>query len=683
MSEQLKYIVQELNKEPFKKNYNLISFDSLEPLQLLQVLNDVLGVVDPKQAMDIREETPDTTAIRIFGCLRVLKYKPPTEDVSTFRTGLVQGDKPIVYHIMEWMLRSIPALKKRAYLAKFLVKVDVPADIMAEDQMHDLFANYEELIETFKELHKSSEGLKNSGYNTAEIRKDISNMEDEKEQLIKRVERLKRKVEQHPNANTMMNVAKNLRLERDKEKKLAEQKQEQLTLIQHAEQRMKRLQQQLHDHKQSSVGATPESILQRLEEETRANSYIVKERLPKDIESRRKTVMDLQRVVAEPAMGQGDLEELHNKIQDLNSEINQLVEKRMRSGEPMDDKLSLFRQQAAIIAHKKENAAESLRESRDEYSRFMTEIEEKRELAKAATGGGETLKGDEFKRYVNKLRSKSTTYKKKRQELAELKAEVGVLSRTEEILKARDEYIDQQLSALEDKHGVGGYRKTQETLEKVSHKKSTLDTQKGQTLEEMSDMVRVLNSRIAEKKGALAPIIKELRPLREQAQELTAEYTQKKQAYDTASAGFESNMAKLEQEVRGLHEECTQEESRFHYLNCMLDILRRQEKRVHEEMKSYTSSDMSARKKNYREQYVKKIQEQENLAKGLREQQKSVREGQQGALSQMKMWKDVERLLECKRQCLELQGGRGQGGGVGYNYGEAPPAMLEDDRLVL
>ncbi|KAH3805178.1 hypothetical protein DPMN_133474 [Dreissena polymorpha] len=51
----------------------------------------------------------------------------------------------------------------------------------------------------------------------------------------------------------------------------------------------------------------------RLEEDTRANSYIVKERLPKDIESKRKTVSDLQRVVAEPAMGQADLEELHKK----------------------------------------------------------------------------------------------------------------------------------------------------------------------------------------------------------------------------------------------------------------------------------------------------------------------------------------------------------------------------------
>lgn len=51
----------------------------------------------------------------------------------------------------------------------------------------------------------------------------------------------------------------------------------------------------------------------------------------------------------------------------------------------------------------------------------------------------------QFKRYVNKLRSKSTIYKKKRQEIAEIRAEVGVLSRTEEILRQRDENINMQL----------------------------------------------------------------------------------------------------------------------------------------------------------------------------------------------------------------------------------------------
>lgn len=48
MSEQLKFIVEQLNREPFRKNLNLITFDSVEPIQLLQILNDVLADIDPK-----------------------------------------------------------------------------------------------------------------------------------------------------------------------------------------------------------------------------------------------------------------------------------------------------------------------------------------------------------------------------------------------------------------------------------------------------------------------------------------------------------------------------------------------------------------------------------------------------------------------------------------------------------
>lgn len=46
---------------------------------------------------------------------------------------------------------------------------------------------------------------------------------------------------------------------------------------------------------------------------------------------------------------------------------------------------------------------------------------------------------------MNKLRSKSTVYKKKRQDISELRAESGVLSRTEEILKNRDDNINAKL----------------------------------------------------------------------------------------------------------------------------------------------------------------------------------------------------------------------------------------------
>jgi intraflagellar transport protein 81 len=42
MSEQLKFLVSELQKPPFSKNYNLITFDSLAGEQLLQVKTSIL-----------------------------------------------------------------------------------------------------------------------------------------------------------------------------------------------------------------------------------------------------------------------------------------------------------------------------------------------------------------------------------------------------------------------------------------------------------------------------------------------------------------------------------------------------------------------------------------------------------------------------------------------------------------
>ncbi|KAK2156371.1 hypothetical protein LSH36_215g03007 [Paralvinella palmiformis] len=695
MSHQLKYIVQELNKPPFNRNYNLISIDSLEPLQLLQVLTDVLAEVDPKQRIDVREEAPEQTAIRIFSSLRILKYKPPTDsqNMSSFRQGIVQGDKLVIYPILEWLLKRIPDLKKRAYLARFLVKVEVPPDFMAEEDIADMYAQYSQLIDEFKEMHKEAEALKTSGFNTADIKKDITSMEDEKEQLLKRIDRLKKKVEAAPNSGPMLAVARNLRQERDREEKLTKQKHEQKNLLGGIylffrsfkyEQRIQRLNQQIKDTKQASIGATPEGLFKRLEEELKVNEYMVKEKFPKEIEMRKKAVTELQRIVAEPAMGQADLGEIKNKIDKINSEVNQLIEKRMMSGDPMDDKISLFRQQAAIIARKKEAAAETLHKVREELSQANIEVEEKRGLAKQGDGE-EILKGEEFKLYVNKLRTKSTIYKKKRQEIAELRAETGVLSRTLEIIRLKDEQIDNKLNALEGREGVSGYRETQEALESVSAIKSELDQMKGRTLEDISQLVQQLTKKISEKKEALAPTIKELRILRTQGQEIDQVYNEKKMAYDNFQAGLESNRAKLEQEVKILRDEVSMQESRFHYLNAMYNICELQQTKISAEMKLYVSSDPYEKKKSLREQYSRKLQEQENLGKGLREKQKYVRENQPANMQQMKMWRDLERLMECKMRLAQSRSSRAGSARAGGQQGMQFPehSAVDEERLVL
>ncbi|KAM9391908.1 intraflagellar transport protein 81 homolog [Pholidichthys leucotaenia] len=675
MSE-LKFVVEQLNREPFKKNFNLITFDSLEPMQLLQTLNDVLAEIDPKQAMDIREELPEQTVKRMSALLGMLKYRPPgnVTDVSGFRQGLVTGSKPVIHPILHWLLQRVPELKKRAYLARFLVKLEVPAEFLQDDVTNDTYHQYEELVEGFKTYHKECEQLRTSSFSTAEIRRDISAMEEEKDQLIKRVERLKKRVESVSNHQRMLDQARQLRVEKEREEALARQKQEQKNQLFQAEQRLLRLQQQLKDLRQAAADANPESLMKRLEEEIKINSYMVSEKLPKELEGMRSTVQYLQKVASEPAMGQADLQELEDKIKEANSQINQLIEKRMMRYDPMDDKLTLYRQQASIIARKKESKAEELQEAREELAVAERELRQRSSQGQGSDGE-EVIRGDELKRLLVKLRSKGTVYKKKCHEITELKAEVGVLQRTEEILKQRQEAVQQKLQTVEAEKGISGYSNTREELERVSAIKSELDEKKGKTLDDMSEMVKKMNWMFMDKKSALAPIIKELRSLRKRCQELSQEYVEKKAQYESCAAGLESNRSKLEQEVKALRDEMTQMENRYHYINFMSEIIDMQMQRAAEEMKAYVSSDPQEKKKAIREVYIKNISEQELLGKKLREEQKTVKESHGANMEQMKMWRDLEQLMECKRQCFIKAQNQASIGQIIQEEGE--------DRLVL
>ncbi len=57
------------------------------------------------------------------------------------------------------MLSRIDDLKKRAYLAKFLVKVDIPPEVAADPDVSDMYIQYEELIDSFKTVHKELDTL--------------------------------------------------------------------------------------------------------------------------------------------------------------------------------------------------------------------------------------------------------------------------------------------------------------------------------------------------------------------------------------------------------------------------------------------------------------------------------------------------------------------------------------------
>ena len=57
-----------------------------------------------------------------------------------------------------------------------------------------LFFKYENLVNQFKETHKNYDHLMSTQHTTADLKKEIEQMEEEKEQIIKRLERVKKRV---------------------------------------------------------------------------------------------------------------------------------------------------------------------------------------------------------------------------------------------------------------------------------------------------------------------------------------------------------------------------------------------------------------------------------------------------------------------------------------------------------
>ena len=83
---------------------------------------------------------------------------------EVFRAGIVQGDKSVIYPILEWLFRKMPELKERAYLARYLVRIDIPQDFMVDTQLAELFEQVSVTLETnfvgirlsgFRTLHSS------------------------------------------------------------------------------------------------------------------------------------------------------------------------------------------------------------------------------------------------------------------------------------------------------------------------------------------------------------------------------------------------------------------------------------------------------------------------------------------------------------------------------------------------
>ncbi len=627
MAERIAYLVERLNMPPFHKGYGTMSeFDSKSSLELLEITCEIISTIDP-DLEKINKMPTEQRVKSIIQFLTIMKFNVPPEQSADFEESLMQGDKDTLTSIMFWCLQNFDRLQKRAYLAKFLLPVDIPGEFQGDDLIMELVMKLKEMQAEFKEVHKEVEKVRQTtGARPQELKNEISTLEQERVQLQNKVSRMKREVHADDNYfQEMLKATSALRKEQEEEMKIHDRLMEGRRALQEIEMRFGDSQKRLSDVRSSGTqNQTAEQLLTKLHKDVR------------DLQDRRETLesavvereMHLEKLQSwensDRVTTEDDVLRKRDQVHDAEDHLRQL-QTQLEASLERNTKLVVFRQ-ASTMALKKLREKEDEMEKLQEEKRRITKLQDEKEAELRANGkagnAGKPGKND-LKKYGAIVRDKIEKYKKMREELSSVRAELVVLQRTEQILKSRHKNIDEFNAQLEKSKGVEGFRGTQRALEEMAEKTSEIDQTKGLTLEQISTMVEQISREFKAKQTQLQPLMATLKATRAEHQEIETVYQDKRATYDKVAVGLEMEKSSLEKECDVFQEECLREESRFHYLNSLTAIARIKLDRAEQESKWQKGEGRMMRDfASFKDIYTNKLTQQELLTKQLRKRQK-------------------------------------------------------------
>ncbi|CAJ0560384.1 unnamed protein product, partial [Mesorhabditis spiculigera] len=544
-AEALKLIIDSLNQEPFNLNTTLIAFDNFSDNRLLQVLSDVICWITGNDNIDVRDESPDATALRLFNSLKLLRFRPPTdiEQLDEWRVGIVEGSKASVYPVLYYIFSNVDALKERAYLAKFLTKVDVPSDIHDIDTVQ-LQNEHAEAMERFKEAHQQVTELRGDTMMVDDIKTDLRAMEQEKEQLTRRVEKIQRKVVNMPNLDKIIGAAEAHRKELERLENLNVQRQEQRNAVINSELKTQRLEAQLKEIRQQAEGLDPSDLVAQLEEEMKTNHFLL-EKQEQEIRNRREMVKELQRISEMPAIEKSEVDQLKKDVDTINQRIIELESERDKREEGQDENFSIYRHQAATVERKRNGVAQQLQEAKNDLDEIQRRLAQRKEEMRSDNGGEDVVTSLQFKNYVNKLRGITIQYKKRRGEMEDIKSENLILNRTCELLTKKYEDLKDKMESM----GMVVLENIEVPM-RIERPKTAAP--KTDDTEELRNMINDLNQQLDEKRARIAPLKDRREDVARKLNLTLEEFQTKKRRYDQEKHAMEEHFAALMKQVEDL-----------------------------------------------------------------------------------------------------------------------------------
>ena len=630
-------------------------------MELLELLNQVLGELDEVyKQVDIRSETQDATTERICEFLTVLGF--PYLFNPQLKIDVIHGDKKTINNILLWILQRPQDLKRIAYTSKFLVSLSIPEELMMDEEIRETMGVYKDLQAEFTAVHQNLEMLRAESMSPEQLKKEITQLESEKEQLITKINMFKDK-NTDSDFQELLEATSMLRKEQETEAKHSEKMAEQRNMLDHYEQQQYTTRQRLMDAKRNtSESVTADQMLTQLRNDTKKNRELCYEVLGRELQDKAERCQKIELVMSEPVTTQNDLDRVANEVRRLQREC-QILEDKLSSTNPADDNLAIYKTQAAAASKRKENKLQEMNKLEKE-KHALDQMMADKEAQYVKTKGTKYMKRDDFKQYAASLRGKNQKYKKMKKQLEEIRSELAVLSRTEQILKNKADMTDDLMRKLEEQKGIAGYGKIQDDMERVAKDRQEIDKMKEGSLQELTKVVQNIQNQLNVKKLKLAPQIKQLRNYRKKYEEREGDYLKYKKSYENTMMSFEADAKNLEEETDGIWHDYKEEETRYHSLNIQTKIFEALKNTISMETQFLKTPDarFSDDFKSVSEMYSAKLEQEDEMIKDLKKHQRYVKDNLENNGLQVKLFGDLARILEVKRHALLA----GDQDGIGY-----------------
>eukprot|EP00736_Rhodelphis_marinus_P007640 Rmarinus@m.7407 len=671
-NDQITLIVDKLNEPPFKLGLNCVAFDEKSPQALLQTLNDILAYLDDEHKIDLREENPEWTCWRMAQFLRVLKYKSNLS-YEEFSQRLLQGDQDVIYPIMIWILTKLEDLKKRAYLARFLVDVDIPEEFFADQDIQTTFQTYKELQEQFKQAHRDAEIARKQTAIPKELREKLTSLEQERETLDNRNKMLKTRLQKESNFGPVFEVCRRLKVEQDEKKMHQKKYAEQMRLKAEAETKFAQVCERLTELEEEDRGMNAEQVLRKVEDEANEARHVAEVMLPQEIANKERRLQEVRQVLEKPRLNDSDITRIQNDLRAKKEELNQLIERQAQMQAEGGEALQIMQRQAVVVEERKETLVARYNKLLQEKDSVESEL-----LEKTKQRGELMPRREELRRFGEDLRAKHEEYQRKQVQLAECQAEVQTLQQTKLILTEKWNRHKNLLERIEKRKGIQGYRDVAKNLEHVSEMTEGVNEEKARTLEELSALVDQITRESLAKKDKLYPLLKKHRELTAERPGKLQEHEQKKSLYDQTRLMLESELGKLREEVHGLHDGQLQAETMYHMVSTERKSLSLRKKKVEKEKvsrKEHTD-------KSYRDIYTERDTHLQKEKRSLKEKQQDIKENFESHKDQMEMFNGLVKLLRCKMDWYKSAQAADEGltnaaSIEGERYGAADRLILE------